>query len=107
MRQDAILTVRVARIDEETPVVKRFTLVPVGTDRLPPFSAGAHITTFVDFDGRVFERNYSLIGDPAMRNVYQIAIRRSDSSQGALPAGTTVSAWVTLCASARRKTIFR
>jgi ferredoxin-NADP reductase len=82
MRQDAILTVRVARIDEETPVVKRFTLVPVGTDRLPPFSAGAHITTFAQFDGRVFERNYSLISDPGIRNMYQIAIRRSDSSQG-------------------------
>ncbi|GAA5344758.1 PDR/VanB family oxidoreductase [Planifilum fimeticola] len=82
MRKDALLTVRVARIDIETPVVKRFTLVPVETDRLPPFSAGSHITTFVDFDGQIFERNYTLIGDPGRRDAYEIAIRRSDRSQG-------------------------
>ncbi|CAM3924349.1 PDR/VanB family oxidoreductase [Alicyclobacillus pomorum] len=82
MRHDAILTVRVAQIHQETPVVKRFTLVPVGTDRLPPFSAGAHITTYAAFDGRVLERNYSLCNHPGTRNVYEIAIRRSDNGQG-------------------------
>ena len=30
MSHDAILTVQVARIDQETPVVKRFALVPAG-----------------------------------------------------------------------------
>ncbi len=84
MRQDAILTVRVARIDQETPVVKRFTLVLWGRTDLPPFSAGAHITTYAAFDGRVFERNYSLCNHPGMRNVYEIAIRRSDCSTGRL-----------------------
>jgi ferredoxin-NADP reductase len=82
MSQDAMLTVQVAHIDVLTPVVKRFTLVPAGTDRLPPFSAGAHITTFVECDGRVLERNYSLCNDPLTRNIYQIAIRRSEHSQG-------------------------
>jgi ferredoxin-NADP reductase len=82
MSQDAMLTVQVARIDVMTPMVKRFTLVPAGIDRLPPFSAGAHITTFVECDGRLLERNYSLCNDPLTRNVYQIAIRRSEHSQG-------------------------
>ena len=82
MSHDAILTVRVARIDQETPVVKRFTLVPAGTDWLPPFSAGAHITTFAEFDGRVLKRNYSLCNHPGTRNVYEIAIRRLDKSLG-------------------------
>jgi dimethylamine monooxygenase subunit B len=82
MIHGATLTVRVARIEALTPVVKRFTLVPAETDRLPPFSAGAHITTFVECDGRLLERNYSLCNDPFTRNVYQIAIRKSDSSQG-------------------------
>ncbi len=82
MSHDAMLTVHVAQIDELTPVVKRFTLVPAKTDRLPPFSPGAHITTFVEHDGRILERNYSLCNHPFMRNVYQIAIRKSDRSQG-------------------------
>lgn len=82
MSYGAAINVRVARIDQESSRVKRFTLVPVTGERLPPFSAGAHITTFTEFNESVFERNYSICNSPLTTNVYEIAVCRADHSLG-------------------------
>lgn len=70
-------------IRQETDTVKRFRLVPAGTERLAPFAPGSHITTWLaDAEGATYERNYSLCGDPDERRFYEIAIARHADSRG-------------------------
>ncbi|MFY0545529.1 PDR/VanB family oxidoreductase [Brevibacillus sp. H7] len=76
------LNVRVTDIWEETLSVKRFCLSPANGEQLPPFSGGAHITTYLKSDNSVLERHYSLISNPRDRSHYQIAVRLQDNSRG-------------------------
>ncbi|MGG3562157.1 PDR/VanB family oxidoreductase [Neobacillus rhizosphaerae] len=78
MVKEKTIPVYVKSIIQETTQVKRFTLAPVEETLLPSFSAGSHITTYID--GK--ERNYSLTNHPDTRDSYQIAIRLSESSTG-------------------------
>ncbi|MEO2077912.1 MAG: PDR/VanB family oxidoreductase [Bacillus sp. (in: firmicutes)] len=78
MVKERTIPVYVKSIDQETPQVKRFTLTPIVEKLLPAFSAGSHITTYID--GKV--RNYSLTNHPDTRDNYQIAIRLSETSTG-------------------------
>lgn len=76
------LSVVIAEIRRESPVVKRFTLAPTDDCPLPSFGGGSHITTYVHHRGQVLERQYSLIHDATGDGCYQIAIRRSEHSRG-------------------------
>ncbi|MEW9671408.1 2Fe-2S iron-sulfur cluster-binding protein [Ammoniphilus sp. 3BR4] len=64
------------------PGVKRFTLAAADGHRLPGFSGGSHITVYLPTDKGILERQYSLISSPLQDEVYQIAVRLSDSSHG-------------------------
>lgn len=78
---NAKIKVRIEEAVQETPVVKRFKLVPV-TGQLPRFSAGAHITTYLQAQDQLLERHYSLAGNPRDRDSYTIAVRLSEQSRG-------------------------
>jgi ferredoxin-NADP reductase len=54
-------------------------LVPLGGGTLPPWHPGAHITLRL---ANGLERQYSLCGDPAERNHYDIAVLRTEESAG-------------------------
>lgn len=79
---NSVIDVLVADIQEQSPSVKSFTLIPAGNVSLPRFSAGSHITTLLQKDGGVLERHYSLTSHPADTSAYQIAIRRNPESKG-------------------------
>ncbi|MGM0829480.1 MAG: PDR/VanB family oxidoreductase [Bacillota bacterium] len=76
------IPVQVRSIHQETPVVKRFTLVHEHNEPLPYFSGGSHITTYVELDGQTIARSYSLTNPPGQKAVYQIAIPLNETSQG-------------------------
>jgi ferredoxin-NADP reductase len=82
MSKGSIIKVKVSEIRQETPLIKSFKLVPFEQDLLPPFSGGAHITTFIPFHQQRIERNYSLCSNPATRDYYKIAVRLTDNSLG-------------------------
>ncbi|MDT8861346.1 PDR/VanB family oxidoreductase [Alkalihalobacillus sp. MEB130] len=77
-----VIRVSVSEIVEETPHIKKFTLVPIEGNRLPKFSGGSHITTMIKKNEETIERSYSLTADPLITNSYCIAIRRSEQSKG-------------------------
>lgn len=72
------LEVIVQKVIRETPAIKRFFLCPADNMRLPAFSSGSHITTYLDNH----ECNYSLVNGPCEKNIYEIAVRREESSRG-------------------------
>ncbi|AJY73482.1 PDR/VanB family oxidoreductase [Paenibacillus beijingensis] len=78
---NANIKVKVTEAVQETPLVKRFKLVPL-TGRLPWYSAGAHITTYLQKQDEFLERHYSLAGNPRDRDSYTIAVRLSQQSRG-------------------------
>ncbi|WKB34617.1 FAD-binding oxidoreductase [Terrilactibacillus sp. S3-3] len=82
MQAQEKIKVVVEQVKKESPVVKRFKLVPEAGCKLPKFSGGSHITTFLTENKRPLERNYSLISPPDQSDAYEIAIRRNDQSSG-------------------------
>ncbi|HET7578966.1 MAG TPA: PDR/VanB family oxidoreductase [Bacillales bacterium] len=66
------------KVIQETPRIKRFLLSPEEGFRLPAFSAGSHITTYVS--GR--ECHYSLVSSPEDRKVYELAVLLEEGSKG-------------------------
>ena len=74
----------IASVDELTPEIKRFELVPQDGGELPAFEAGAHID-LVTGDG--LKRSYSLANDPIERHRYVLGILREKNGRGA-------SAWL-------------
>jgi dimethylamine monooxygenase subunit B len=76
------IPVFIKSIEELTPQVKRFTLSPTNMMRLPPFSGGSHITTYVAGQNGLITRSYSLTNLPDQTDFYQIAIRLSENSNG-------------------------
>lgn len=83
MRLAGNIPVKIERIVEESPTVKRFTLVPTVDDRLPAFTGGSHLKTFITTaDGKLIEREYSLVSHPQNRAYYEIAISKDTKSRG-------------------------
>lgn len=76
------INVIVKEINHESPTVKSFKLAAADGSSLPRFSAGSHITSYLNTKDGMIERHYSLTTDPDMTRHYQIAIRRSDQSKG-------------------------
>jgi ferredoxin-NADP reductase len=76
------IPVAVSEILEVTPLIKRFRLAPLGDQRLPVFSGGAHVVVEMR-DGEVLRRNpYSLMSSPADVSSYTISVRRDDGGRG-------------------------
>jgi vanillate O-demethylase ferredoxin subunit len=73
------LTVRIAHKTFETPLIARLELVAAEGQRLPAFSAGAHIDVHTP-GGPV--RQYSLCNDPAETHRYVIGVLRDAASRG-------------------------
>jgi vanillate O-demethylase ferredoxin subunit len=74
------LSVRVSAVEDLTPRIRQFTLVPADKETtLPAFTAGSHITVKLTSGT---ERQYSLCNDPAEENRYVIAVQREDTGRG-------------------------
>ena len=71
----------VGKIVQLTESVKRFYLYPTDNKLLPAFTGGAHITTFVNSNDSVIERDYSLVSHPTNRLPYSISINRATTSR--------------------------
>ncbi len=79
----------VKRIDTRTMVVASMTkvasdvllirLLPLGGGQLPPWYPGAHITLHLP---NGLQRQYSLCGDPAERTHFEIAVLKTEDSEG-------------------------
>ncbi|HXG29059.1 MAG TPA: PDR/VanB family oxidoreductase [Nevskiales bacterium] len=76
------LSVLVADVEQLTPLIKLFTLVPVGGGRLPGFSGGSHIVVTMEDRGKRHRNPYSLLSSPEDTRYYQIAVRRDDAGRG-------------------------
>lgn len=78
-KEKTTLDVRVRSVIYETDDILRFELAPLDGGELPAFTAGAHVDVHVA-DGVI--RQYSLCGDPANRNSYQIAVLNERQGRG-------------------------
>lgn len=82
MPKEKTIEVYVKSIHQETPFVKRFSLVPVDKTELPRFSGGSHITTYINGHNNTIARQYSLTNHPDDTQCYQIAIYLNKTSKG-------------------------
>lgn len=76
------IPVEVTAVEPVTPLIKRFTLGPVGGGELPPFSGGSHVIVVAHAGDRTVRNPYSLAGSPWDLRSYQIAVRRIDGGRG-------------------------
>ena len=76
------LTLRVARIERVTPLIKRFTLSAPDGGALPPFTGGSHIIVQMRDGTRQVNNAYSLMNSPRAPGCYQIGVRRQEPSKG-------------------------
>jgi ferredoxin-NADP reductase len=82
MKHAETIPVEVVHIEQVTPLIRQFTLRPVGMAELPPFSGGSHIVVIIRAGERTFRNPYSLMGSPRDLTNYQIAVRRHDRGRG-------------------------
>jgi len=82
MSRAATIPVEVAAIEQVTPLIKQFTLSPVGDGKLPSFSGGSHVIVVLRRREWTFRNPYSLMSSPRDRSLYQIAVRRHDDGRG-------------------------
>lgn len=78
----SMLNVKVATIEQVTPLVKHFTFVTEDGSALPAFSGGSHVVVSLDIGGRVHRNPYSLMGSPEDTSTYHISVRRQEKSRG-------------------------
>lgn len=76
------LTVEVTAIEQVTPLIKHFKLVPVDGGTMPAFSGGSHIVVVMKGSSRVNRNPYSLLSPPGELNAYEIGVRRMEESRG-------------------------
>lgn len=79
--KNALMTVKVERIEQVAPAIKEFTLIPVNA-ALTTFSPGSHVVVEMQGDQRVYRNAYSLLSDPADASQYKIAVRLQATSRG-------------------------
>lgn len=70
---------RIRSVRYEAEGILSFRLEPMPGAEFPPFTAGAHIDVTL---GQRLVRSYSLLNDPAQRNVYEIAVQLDPGSRG-------------------------
>jgi len=76
------INIKVAAIDQVTPLIKHFTLVKEDGGSLPAFSGGSHVVVAINIAGRVHRNPYSLMGSPLATDAYHISVRRQEQSRG-------------------------
>ncbi len=76
------ITVKVAAIEQVTPLIKQFTLVREDGQSFPAFSGGSHVVVVMEINGRTHRNAYSLMGSPENTGSYQISVRRQERSRG-------------------------
>jgi len=74
-----VLSVVVSKVEPMTDLVTKYEFSMPDGSPMPPVRAGGHIDVVVAPE---FFRQYSLSGDPAERNQYQIAVLREDAGRG-------------------------
>lgn len=81
MQRNSTLDVRIKSIKQETATIKRFTLQTLNGSKLPPFSGGSHITTYLPKKSATLERSYSVfnLSEPGL---IEIAVRLAEPSTG-------------------------
>ena len=73
----------VAGMRQLTPRIRAYELRARDGGLLPAWTAGAHLSVPVRMaDGQEQTRTYSLMGDPADRHTYEIAVLREDAGSG-------------------------
>jgi len=73
----------VAGMRQLTPRIRSYELRAADGGLLPAWKAGAHLSVPVHLpNGQEQTRAYSLMGDPADRHVYEIAVLREDAGHG-------------------------
>lgn len=82
MFNNGTLSVRVARIEEVTPEIRRLTLVSPDGQHLPAFSGGSHTVVLIPRGEQVHRNAYSLMGSPYDSSCYQIAVRKVPDGRG-------------------------
>ncbi len=82
MSEEQTLAVEVSAIERLTPLIKHFTLSPVGGGSMPAFSGGSHIVVVMRGAARVHRNPYSLLSSPHELDAYQIGVRRMEESRG-------------------------
>lgn len=80
---DLPLTARIIGLRDVGGEVSEIVLQPLPGRRLPAFEAGAHIDVGIRTNA---VRQFSLLNDPAERDRYVIAVKRSPASSGAADA---------------------
>jgi ferredoxin-NADP reductase len=80
--QSPNIAVRVVRIEQASPLIKRFTLQAADGGSLPPFGGGSHIIVHIPTAAGLVYNAYSLLNSPLQRQQYQIAVRREEASRG-------------------------
>src|ERR1700689_2820754 len=76
------LAVEVSPVEPLTPLIKHFTLAPVGGGSMPAFSGGSHIVVVMRGGARVHRNPYSLLSSPHELDAYRIGGRRMEESRG-------------------------
>jgi len=74
-----MFSVRVTAIVQETPLIKRFTLVRPDGQAMPAFTGGSHVIVKM---GEGLSNAYSLMSDPRDLGHYQIGVRLEEASRG-------------------------
>jgi len=82
MKRAETIPVEVAQIEDVTPLIRQFTLRPVGAAELPPYSGGSHVIVIMRARDRIFRNPYSLMSSPRDLTAYRIAVRRHDAGRG-------------------------
>lgn len=78
----SIINVKVAAIEQVTPLVKHFTFVKEDGSAFPAFSGGSHVVVSLNIGGRVHRNPYSLMGSPEDTEAYHISVRKQEKSRG-------------------------
>ena len=78
-RDAPVIAARVSKVDKMTPDVTKYEFTSWDGASLPDWAAGAHLDVVVTPE---FLRQYSMSGDPADREKYQIGVLREDEGRG-------------------------
>jgi len=78
----SMLDVKVASVEQVTPLIKHFTLIKEDGSDFPAFSGGSHIVVSLNIGGRVHRNPYSLMGAPSEPGAYHISVRKQEQSRG-------------------------
>lgn len=74
-----VVQVQIARVEQLTRTISRYVLQAADGADLPKWAAGAHIDVVIAPDTM---RQYSLMGNPADRSCYEIAVLREEAGKG-------------------------